>query len=87
MDLDRGSMECQGATDPEAQSVLGVREDNGEHYNYICDLEENMLELVYHILGLEDLPAPGRYASVRAEGVEGVLDRVSGSDQDPGPDY
>ena len=41
-------MECQGATDPEAQSVLGVREDNGEHYNYICDLEENMLELVYH---------------------------------------
>jgi catechol 2,3-dioxygenase-like lactoylglutathione lyase family enzyme len=39
-----------GGTDPHQ----GRREDTGEHYTYIHDPDGNMIELVYHPLGLED---------------------------------
>jgi catechol 2,3-dioxygenase-like lactoylglutathione lyase family enzyme len=39
-----------GGTDPH----LGRREDSGEYYTYIHDPDGNMIELVYHPLGLED---------------------------------
>jgi hypothetical protein len=39
-----------GGTDP----YQGRREDSGEHYTYIHDPDGNMIELVYHPLGLED---------------------------------
>jgi len=39
-----------GGTDPNQ----GRREDTGEHYTYIHDPDDNMIELVYHPLGLED---------------------------------
>ena len=39
-----------GGTD----SQQGRREDTGEHYTYIHDPDGNMIELVYHPLGLED---------------------------------
>ena len=39
-----------GGTDP----YQGRREDTGEHYSYIHDPDGNMIELVYHPLGLED---------------------------------
>jgi lactoylglutathione lyase len=39
-----------GGTDP----YHGRREDSGEHYTYIHDPDGNMIELVYHPLGLED---------------------------------
>jgi catechol 2,3-dioxygenase-like lactoylglutathione lyase family enzyme len=39
-----------GGTDP----YQGRREDSGEHYTYIHDPDGNMIELVYHSLGLED---------------------------------
>src|SRR5262245_56273342 len=32
----------------------GRREDSGEHFTYIHDPDGNMIELVYHPLGLED---------------------------------
>ena len=32
----------------------GRREDNGEHYTYVRDPDDNVIELVYHPLGLED---------------------------------
>jgi len=32
----------------------GRREDTGEHYTYIHDPDGNMIELVYHPLGIED---------------------------------
>jgi catechol 2,3-dioxygenase-like lactoylglutathione lyase family enzyme len=32
----------------------GKREDNGEHYTYIHDPDGNMIELVFHPLGLVD---------------------------------
>jgi len=32
----------------------GNREDSGEYYTYIHDPDGNMIELVYHSLGLED---------------------------------
>ena len=31
----------------------GQREDTGEHYTYISDPDKNLIELVYHPLGLE----------------------------------
>ena len=31
----------------------GQREDTGEHYTYISDPDSNLIELVYHPLGLE----------------------------------
>ena len=31
----------------------GQREDTGEHYTYISDPDRNLIELVYHPLGLE----------------------------------
>ena len=40
-----------GGTDPHQ----GRREDTGEHYTYIHDPDGNMIELVYHPLGLEDV--------------------------------
>jgi catechol 2,3-dioxygenase-like lactoylglutathione lyase family enzyme len=39
-----------GGTDPHQ----GRREDSGEYYTYIHDPDGNMIELVYHPLGLED---------------------------------
>ena len=39
-----------GGTDPDQ----GRREDTGEHYTYIHDPDGNLIELVYHPLGLED---------------------------------
>jgi catechol 2,3-dioxygenase-like lactoylglutathione lyase family enzyme len=39
-----------GGTDPRQ----GRREDTNEHYTYIHDPDGNMIELVYHPLGLED---------------------------------
>ena len=39
-----------GGTDPSQ----GRREDTGEHYTYIHDPDGNMIELVYHPLGLEE---------------------------------
>jgi catechol 2,3-dioxygenase-like lactoylglutathione lyase family enzyme len=39
-----------GGTDP----YQGRREDTGEHYTYIHDPDGNMIELVYHPLGLEN---------------------------------
>jgi hypothetical protein len=39
-----------GGSDPR----YGRREDSGEYYTYIHDPDGNMIELVYHPLGLED---------------------------------
>ena len=39
---------------PEDNPYQGRREDNGEHYTYIRDPDDNIIELVYHPLGLED---------------------------------
>ena len=39
-----------GGSDP----YQGRREDTGEHYTYVHDPDGNMIELVYHPLGLED---------------------------------
>ena len=39
---------------PDDNDFQGRREDNGEHYTYIYDPDGNMIELVYHPLGLED---------------------------------
>ena len=39
-----------GGTDP----YQGRREDTGEHYTYVHDPDGNMIELVYHPLGIED---------------------------------
>jgi catechol 2,3-dioxygenase-like lactoylglutathione lyase family enzyme len=39
-----------GGTDP----YQGRREDTGEHYTYLHDPDGNMIELVYHPLGIED---------------------------------
>ena len=35
----------------------GRREDTNEHYTYINDPDDNLIELVYHALGLEDSSA------------------------------
>jgi hypothetical protein len=42
------------ARTPQDDERQGRREDNGEHYTYIHDPDGNMIELVYHPLGLED---------------------------------
>jgi catechol 2,3-dioxygenase-like lactoylglutathione lyase family enzyme len=47
-----------GGSDPHQ----GRREDTGEHYTYIHDPDGNMIELVYHPLGIED--STGRKAEV-----------------------
>ena len=39
---------------PEDNPYQGRREDNGEHYTYVRDPDDNVIELVYHPLGLED---------------------------------
>jgi len=46
-----GSYSNIGGTDP----YEGRREDTGEHFTYIRDPGNNLIELVYHPLGLEDL--------------------------------
>jgi hypothetical protein len=48
-----------GARRPEATSGgdnlrYGLREDTDQYYTYIHDPDGNMIELVYHPLGLED---------------------------------
>jgi len=47
-----------GGTDPDQ----GRREDTGEHFTYVHDPDGNMIELVYHPLGLED--ASGKKVAV-----------------------
>jgi catechol 2,3-dioxygenase-like lactoylglutathione lyase family enzyme len=42
----------------------GKREDNGEHYTYLHDPDGNLIELVYHPLGLVD--AEGKSVEVPA---------------------
>ena len=42
------------ARTPEDTPYTGRREDNGEHYTYIRDPDGNVIELVYHPMGLED---------------------------------
>ena len=44
-----GSFVGTGGEDP----YQGKREDTGEHYTYISDPDSNLIELVYHPLGLE----------------------------------
>lgn len=43
-----------GATVGGDNARYGNREDSGEYYTYIHDPDGNMIELVYHPLGLED---------------------------------
>ena len=38
---------------PGDDPLQGKREDTGEHYTYIYDPDDNLIELVYHPLGLE----------------------------------
>jgi catechol 2,3-dioxygenase-like lactoylglutathione lyase family enzyme len=46
----------QGArpSGPEDNRTWGTRDDTGEHYTYIRDPDGNLIELVYHPLGLVD---------------------------------
>lgn len=44
-----GAFPPTGGPDP----YQGRREDTGEHYTYIADPDGNLIELVYHPLGLE----------------------------------
>ena len=39
---------------PEDNPYTGRREDNGEYFTYVRDPDGNIIELVYHPLGLED---------------------------------
>jgi hypothetical protein len=50
----RTSAASTGANIGGADPYQGRREDSGEHYTYIHDPDGNMIELVYHPLGLED---------------------------------
>src|SRR5215475_8680043 len=52
------TMQNIGGTDPHQ----GRREDTGEHYTYIHDPDGNLIELVYHPLGLVD--ADGKQVEV-----------------------
>lgn len=45
-----GAFTGAGGDDPRQ----GRREDTNEHYTYIADPDGNLIELVYHPLGLED---------------------------------
>jgi catechol 2,3-dioxygenase-like lactoylglutathione lyase family enzyme len=47
----RGAFERVGTGDA---ARWGKREDNGEHYTYIHDPDGNLIELVFHPLGLAD---------------------------------
>jgi catechol 2,3-dioxygenase-like lactoylglutathione lyase family enzyme len=42
----------------------GLREDTGEHYTYIHDPDGNMIELVYHPLGIEDSERGSRWTQL-----------------------
>jgi catechol 2,3-dioxygenase-like lactoylglutathione lyase family enzyme len=46
----------------------GRREDSGEHFTYVHDPDGNMIELVYHPLGLED----GRGKKVEVAEADGL---------------
>src|SRR5438445_5480671 len=46
----RGGARPSGGDDPR----YGLREDTGQYYTYIHDPDGNMIELVYHPLGIED---------------------------------
>ena len=54
-----------GGTDPHQ----GRREDTGEHYTYIHDPDGNLIELVYHPLGLEDAQGSTVAATPEADGL------------------
>ncbi len=45
-----GAFTGTGGEDPHQ----GRREDTGEHYTYVADPDGNLIELVFHPLGLED---------------------------------
>jgi len=47
----------------------GRREDSGEHFTYIHDPDGNMIELVYHPLGMEDGRGGQVEPAPRAEGL------------------
>ncbi len=49
-----GSTHAGPPRTPEDTPYQGRREDNGEHYTYIQDPDGNVIELVYHPLGLQD---------------------------------
>lgn len=49
-----GSYSNIGGTHP----YQGRRKDTGEHFVYITDPDNNLIELVYHSLGLEDSHGP-----------------------------
>ena len=48
-----GAVDAPPRTSEDTQ-YQGRREDNGEHYTYVHDPDGNMIELVYHPLGLMD---------------------------------
>ena len=50
-----GAFTGTGGEDPKQ----GKREDTNEHYTYINDPDGNIIELVYHPLGLEDSQGKG----------------------------
>ena len=49
-----------GGSDPHQ----GRREDTGEHYTYIHDPDGNMIELVYHPLGIEESEHGPRWTQI-----------------------
>ena len=50
----RGGARRVEPTSSGAEARYGRREDTGQYYTYIHDPDGNMIELVYHPLGLED---------------------------------
>src|SRR5262245_24729412 len=70
-----------GGTDP----YQGRREDTDEHYTYIHDPDGNMIELVYHPLGLEDskgheVEVANDPQSLRWTQIPGFVDTAYGRD-------
>jgi catechol 2,3-dioxygenase-like lactoylglutathione lyase family enzyme len=73
-----------GGTDPHQ----GRREDTDEHYAYIHDPDGNMIELVYHPLGLEDaqgnkVPAAPETGRLRWTQLPGFVASEYGGDSRP----
>ena len=60
-----GSFTGTGGDDPRQ----GLREDTGEHYTYISDPDDNLIELVYHSRGLESSAGSAIALSQDAENV------------------
>ena len=60
-----GSFSNIGGDDP----YQGRREDTNEHFTYISDPDSNLIELVYHPLGLEDSRGTGLELTQDADNV------------------